>query len=88
MDPDLDRCLRLVIEKIKKLARGEHLAIGLNSKIQDKATTAVLEAARRLSYSQRIVVVTTNDNIRQCVKYEHILSQLLSFQTIYQRQMI
>ena len=79
MDSDLDQCLRLLI---KTLSRGEHVGIRLTPEIEDNAKTAVLEAASRLSYSHRVAVVTGNEKVESCVKYEHTLGQRSKFQTI------
>ncbi len=67
MDTDWDASLRRLITK---LIRNERFAISYSRETEKKVKTVVLEAARRLMYSRKVVIVTKDSNIKICVQYE------------------
>ncbi|KAK7452819.1 hypothetical protein BaRGS_00039692, partial [Batillaria attramentaria] len=66
MEPDLKDTLSLIVEMMKQDKSNVLLTYNADSKF--RVIVAVLEAAKRISYSEEIVVETADSNISDCLR--------------------
>ncbi|KAL8624035.1 hypothetical protein ACOMHN_041625 [Nucella lapillus] len=68
-DPDSDKFLRLIISHLRSSIPTNTLPQTIYYPEKTEAVkTILLEAAKRLSYCQRVVIVTDDEQVKQCVE--------------------